>query len=70
MVLKCLDGEWAVVCPKGCLPGGHVSSSYVEMREKQDAIDALKVASNYPDLNPHRFTPEERESNKRALFGE
>jgi hypothetical protein len=70
MVLKCIEDEWAVVCPKGCLPGGHVSASYVERREQQDAIDAAKVAANYPEFNPRTFTPEEREANKRALFGE
>jgi hypothetical protein len=70
VVLKWIDNEYQIVCPNDCHPGGHVSAGYVEWRERQDIIDAAKVAANYPELNPHRFTPEQREANRRALYGE
>jgi|GEM_PF-5692939 len=70
VVLRCIEDEWRIVCPKGCQPGGHVSAGYVEYRLAQDAIDAAKVAANYPELNPYKPTPGEREANRRALFGE
>jgi hypothetical protein len=68
VVLKCIENEWQIVCPHDCQPGGHVSAGYVEWRERQDAIDAAKVQHNYPELAPQTST-EEREANKRALFG-
>lgn len=70
VVLKVIEGEWQIVCPRGCQPGGHVSAGYVEWREQQDIIDAAKVTANYPELNPHKSTPEQREASKRALYGE
>ncbi len=69
VVLKCIENEWQIVCPRGCQPGGHVSAGYVEWRERQDIIDAAKVAANYPELNPYKSTPEERQANRAALFG-
>jgi len=68
MVLKWLDDDWQIVCPHGCQPGGHVSAGYVEWRERQDIIDAAKVAANYPELAP-KISPEERKANREALFG-
>lgn len=69
VVLKCIKGEWTVVCPKGCSPGGFVSENYVEHRRSTDGVDAGKVAANYPDLNPHKMTPEESRRAASALFG-
>jgi hypothetical protein len=68
VVLKCVEGQWQIVCPRGCQPGGHVSAAYVEWRRQQDAIDAAKVQHNYPEF-VSKTSPEEREANKRALFG-
>ena len=34
-------------------------------------MDYIIAAANYPEFNPHpKFTAEEREANRRALFGE
>jgi hypothetical protein len=60
------NGAWEIYCPKECEPGGHVSEENVEMRKKQDAMDAAKVAFNYPELDPTE--PVEGESE--ALFQE
>lgn len=69
VVLKCVEGAWLPVCPKGCQPGGVVSETYVDHRRANDSIDAAKVAANYPQLAPDTRTPEDRDADKRALFG-
>lgn len=69
MVLRFIDGEWTVICPRGCQPGGHVSAGYVDHREHQDALDAERVAANYPELDEKKSTPEELEAKKKALWG-
>lgn len=69
MTLKMIDGEWEIVCPNGCEPGGHVSESYVERTRNQDSIDKFKVSQNYPELDPNKLTDEEIESGKEALWG-
>lgn len=56
------DGSWEIYCPKECEPGGHVSEEYVEMTRKEDAMDAAKVAFNYPDLDPSDPVEGESES--------
>jgi hypothetical protein len=70
VVLKCIDGDWVVVCPKGCQPGGHVSEDYVEYRRAQDALDAAKVAANYPELAPAKPAPDEIKAKAAALWPE
>ncbi|MCJ7528832.1 MAG: hypothetical protein MUO37_12180 [Methyloceanibacter sp.] len=70
VVLKCVEGEWTVVCPKDCSPGGFVSENYVNYRQMNDAIDTAKVAANYPDLNPHKPKPENAGRAAEALFGQ
>ena len=60
------DGSWEIYCPRGCEPGGHISEENVEMRKKQDEMDAAKVAFNYPELDP----TEPIEGESEALFQE
>jgi hypothetical protein len=70
VVLKWLDEEWGIVCPRGCQPGGHISENYVISAIIRDTQDAGKVLANYPELNPHKLSREQVEGAKRALFGE
>jgi len=68
VVLKCVEGDWVVVCPKGCQPGGHVSEDYVEWRRAKDAAEAAQVAANYPELAG--LDPEEIKKDAAALWPE
>jgi hypothetical protein len=69
VVLKYVEGEWVVVCPKGCQPGGHVSEDYVEYRRQRDTMDYMIAAANYPELAP-KPDPEMLKAGRKALFGE
>lgn len=42
-------GDFEIVCPRGCEPGGHVSEDYVERRLAENEFDHMRVAANYPD---------------------
>lgn len=39
-----------IACPRGCMPGGHVSENFVERRRAEDMINAVKVEAAYPNL--------------------
>ena len=70
VVMKKIDDEWIVICPKGCEPGGHVSEDYVQMMETKDAIEAGSVAENYPELaGKKQKTQEEIQDDIETLYG-
>ena len=68
MTMKKIDGEWEIICPNECQPGGHVSEAYVEIQQAKDSLDKGKVSQNYPELDPDRMTDEEIENAKDALW--
>jgi hypothetical protein len=70
VVLRCTTGGvWAIQCPRGCSPGGHVTEDYAEQAIARDVIDAEKVLANYPELRPDRGADNPAAARK-ALFGE
>jgi len=68
VVLKYVEDDWIVVCPKGCQPSGHVSEEYVAWRRAKDAAEAAQVAANYPELAG--LDPDETTKNTAALWPE
>jgi hypothetical protein len=68
LVLKWIEGDRVVVCPKGCQGDGHVSEDYVTWRRAKDAADAAQVAANYPELAGPSMTPDEIAKNTAALW--
>ncbi len=64
--------NYAVVCPKGCKPGGFVTRMWADQRRAADAAEAAEVARNYPSLAPEGILPttEQVERARKALWGE
>ncbi len=63
---------WAVVCPRGCQPGGFATRAWAEEQRAKNYAEAVEVARNYPALAPDGLVPtkEQSECAKKALFGE
>lgn len=58
------DTTYHVHCPKGCQPGGFVTSRGVEIRQQQDLADYIEVSVNYPELAGIKKTTKDE-----SLFG-
>lgn len=52
LVEKFIDGEFAVVCPKGCQPGGFVAREYAARRKSESIEELYDVYHNLPQLKP------------------
>ena len=60
-----------IACPRGCLPGGHVSEMFVERRRAEDMINAVKVEEAYPQLVERvPMSDDEHRASEGALWGE
>ena len=71
VVEKYLEGQFTVVCPKGCTPGGFVTRTWAERRRAESAAELTEVARLYPQLDPRLTrTPEQRRKALSALYGQ
>lgn len=70
LVEKYLSGEWRVVCPKACQPGGFVTAATVYKNRARSSEEHAEVIKNYPQFAPPKSTPEQVARNKKLLFGE
>lgn len=71
LVEVCDHGEWNVVCPKRCDPGGFVSLVFAERRIAESAAELEEVARNYPSLDTRpKQSPEQKCAIRAALWGE
>ena len=71
LVEACDAGEWRVVCPKRCEPGGFVTAAFVTRRLAESAAELEEVARNYPQLDKRpKQTPEQKRANRAALWGD
>ena len=54
LVERYVDGQFVVVCPKNCQPGGFVSKEFAERRKSESLGELYEVERLYPQLRKKR----------------
>lgn len=71
LIEKFIDGQYQVVCPKSCQPGGFVTQSWAAKHRAESHAEAAEVTKNYPELATTKpRSANERAADKIALYGE
>lgn len=71
LVERFIDGEYRVICPKKCQPGGFVTQAWAAKQKAEGHAEASEVEKNYPELSENKpLTADERKRMRAALYGE
>lgn len=71
LVERFVDGEYRVICPKACKPGGFVTQAWAAKHKAENHAEAVEVEKNYPELSTKKpATADERKRDRDALYGE
>lgn len=69
LVERHINGEFTIVCPRGCQPGGFVTAEYAARRRSNDLADFYEVVANYPQLDSRpKLSAEQKTRDLQALF--
>ena len=66
LVERYTEGEFSVICPRGCQPGGFVSREFADRRRAESDAQLAEVAHNYPQFDTR---PPITSADLEALFG-